>query len=258
MSWSVFHNYADATESQYNSYEQVIASKSGAVTNPSATGKVFDLATAKKNIENGTAPAVDKLIAGAVENPEMNVLVRRITDGDTIVALLPDSEIEQDVRLAGIDAPDKGHTGYKESSAWLEGVLLGQTITLRVDQKNAKDVYGRVIAVAVLGGRDICLESLKQGWSIFYPYAANIFVDNTAYKAAQDSAKAARLGIWGMILTPAEAVTPSAPTTAGPVTSDLQTFWEDLKTYYSGRMYASKSELVKLAAKYGLSTAGLG
>lgn len=225
LSWKVFHSYAAATQAQYDSYDKVIAAQSENITDPSATGKVFNLAEAKKNIENGTAPAVDTLIAGVLEAPAKPITVRRITDGDTIIALLPNEAIESTIRLAGIDAPEKGKTGYKESLAWLEAQLLGESITLQIDETNAKDSYGRIIATIQKAGKNINLESVKQGWSIYYPYMKNKYVNAKEYQDAQNTAKAASLGLWGIMgaITPSGALATAAKgkKAAVPVTEQM-------------------------------------
>ena len=214
--WNVFKNYGDATKLQYDSYEKVIAAQIGNVSDPSAAGKVFNLAEAKANIENGTAPAVTTLIAGVLEAPATIIKIRRITDGDTVVALLPNKAIESNIRLAGIDAPEKGKTGYKESLAWLESQLLGADVTLQVDEANAEDSYGRVIAVIIKNGVDMSLESVKQGWSTYYPYLKNKFVDEKVYKSAEDNARNSNLGIWALTGAGGIAPTPAATTTKKP------------------------------------------
>ena len=258
--WNVFRNYAKATRSQYETYEKVIAEKSGEIKDPTAAGKVFDIEEAKKNIENGTAPDVDKLIARVIISPEKIVKARSITDGDTILALLPNEAIESKIRLAGIDAPEKGKTGYKESRAWLETQILGSEVTLKIDPANAKDSYGRVIAVIMKNGEDINLKSVRAGWSTYYPYLKNKFVDDAAYRAAQDEAKAANLGIYGLaaaVTMKAEekagaVITPEVPEAEKEKITDVQTLWDKMKEFYTGRMYMSKKELTALKNKYSI------
>jgi len=63
MSWNVFKNYADATESQYAVYEGLINSKIGIPADPSADRKVFNVSTFEVSMKNGTTTVISELVA---------------------------------------------------------------------------------------------------------------------------------------------------------------------------------------------------
>jgi endonuclease YncB( thermonuclease family) len=283
--WNVFKSYAAATKLQYDAYEAVISKNAGSTGDPGVGGKVFNLTDFKKNLSAGTAPDVDKMIASQVEGAAETIKIRSIKDGDTILGLLPNTSIEQSIRLLGIDAPERGAIGYKESKTWLNSQLLGAEVTLQIDTAQPKDKYGRILAIVLKNGENISLKSLRAGWSIYYPYAGNIYVDEAAFKAAEAEAKAAKLGLWKLT----GAGEPSAPEELAKITkqefineavkfytgrmymskkelnalveaydtSEIEDLIDEIYTFYTGRMYMSKKELKELAAKYSLDVAGL-
>jgi micrococcal nuclease len=256
-SFNVFRNYAKATQSQYDVYDKVISAQIGTVSDPTAPGKVFNITEANKNIANGTSPAVDTMIAGVLEEPTTIIKIRSVTDGDTVKAILPNESIESTIRLLGIDSPEKGATGYKQSMAWLNSKLLGADVTLLIDPKNAKDNYGRVLAVIMKDGVNINLEEVKAGYAIYFPYEGNIHVDENEFMMAETSAKAANLGNWALTGAGEAPVnvtipeTPTAPAVKTKITE--QAFFEEMKKFYAGKMYMSKKELAELISKYDVS-----
>jgi len=257
--WDVFKTYASATKLQYDSYEAIINKQLGITTDPSAGGKVFNVTDFQKNLSAGNAPNIDKLIASQITEKPAAIKVRSITDGDTILTLLPDTGIEQSVRLLGIDAPEKGKTGYKESLAWLNSQLLGADVTLQIDPAQAKDKYDRVLAIVMKGSENINLKSLRNGWSIFYPYAGNIYVDAARFKEAETTAKNENLGIWALIAgakippTPTEEVSPVVKPAAELIKITKEEFFDAMKGFYVGRMYLSKKELAALVKQYDVT-----
>ena len=66
------------------------------------------------------------------------VVAARVIDGDTFVTR--DGET---VRLAGIDAPERGELGYGEAKNLLRAIISGQQ--LRFEQVK-QDKYGRTVA----------------------------------------------------------------------------------------------------------------
>lgn len=102
--------------------------------------------------------------------------VERIIDGDTIVVSVNwgDKRIEERVRLAGIDAPEKGDPYGAEATVWLTNLLKGERVSLPYHEGEAfeRDSFGRIIAYArrAPDGLDVCAEALRQGYARAYPY----------------------------------------------------------------------------------------
>jgi len=114
-----------------------------------------------------------------------------VVDGDTL-------EIAgQRIRLHGIDAPESrqectaggkawrcGQQSALELSAWIG------TATVTCSQV-ATDRYKRVVARCSVRGEDIGRWAVSQGWALDWPQYSR-----GEYKASQDQAKAAGVGIW--------------------------------------------------------------
>ncbi|TFH12477.1 MAG: hypothetical protein E4H02_13030 [Lentisphaerales bacterium] len=74
--------------------------------------------------------------------------VKRIIDGDTFTT---DSR-KNPIRLAGVDAPEKGERGAVKATNALKKLIQNKTVT--VDTK-ARDVYGRSVANVSVGGKSV-------------------------------------------------------------------------------------------------------
>jgi endonuclease YncB( thermonuclease family) len=74
--------------------------------------------------------------------------VTRVIDGDTFET----ASRKHPVRLAGVDAPEKGEPGYAQAKRALEQLVAGQTV--EVDTQ-ARDAYGRSVARVKAGGRSV-------------------------------------------------------------------------------------------------------
>ena len=91
-------------------------------------------------------------------------IVERVIDGDTIVV-----ENNTHVRLLGINTPEKKELYHDEAMNFLSGLILNKTIKLEYG-KEKKDRYGRVLAYAILDGKNINLEQVKNGFANYYIY----------------------------------------------------------------------------------------
>jgi methylphosphotriester-DNA--protein-cysteine methyltransferase len=92
-----------------------------------------------------------------------------IIDGDTFE--LSNGDL---IRLADVDAPEQGHTGFQESFDALKSLIFGKAIYLDID-----DIYGttlegegdRYVCVVYLGnGLNINLELLNEGYASLYDH----------------------------------------------------------------------------------------
>jgi len=119
---------------------------------------------------------------------ELTCTVKTVYDGDTLTARCPGGEVK--VRMFGIDAPEMGQKpwGHAAKTA-LQGLLPDRGIQLRVQDQ---DRYGRTVAQAFVGDRDVGLEMVRLGQAVMYEQYNN----SPAYRQAQNEAKQARRGIW--------------------------------------------------------------
>ena len=74
--------------------------------------------------------------------------VTRIIDGDTFLT----AKRKRPIRLANVDAPERGRRGGKAATKFLRGLIGGEYVT--VDTK-ARDVYGRAFANVRVGRKSV-------------------------------------------------------------------------------------------------------
>lgn len=117
-----------------------------------------------------------------------------ISDGDTIT-VLDASKTQHKVRLAGIDAPEKGQPFGKASKEYLSGLIFQRTVALDCHKR---DRYGREICRVFRGGTNIPLEQVRAGYAWHYvAYAKDqTLVERTAYTKAESDARTVRRNLW--------------------------------------------------------------
>ena len=131
-----------------------------------------------------------------------------IEDGDT-VTILDAGNVQHRVRLAGIDAPERGQQGAQRSRESLAALVYEQPVRVA---SHKRDPYGRIVGTlwvappgAPCRGRPECPATLDAGlaqlqagrawW--FRRYAAEQRVEERAsYEAAERDARARRIGLW--------------------------------------------------------------
>ena len=99
-------------------------------------------------------------------NEKEEVFVERVIDGDTIEA----ENRNESIRLLGINTPERGEFLYQEAKEFLEQEILGKNVTLEFT-KDRYDKYDRTLAYVFLGGRNINLELVENGFANYYFYS---------------------------------------------------------------------------------------
>ena len=120
--------------------------------------------------------------------------VVNVADGDTIT-LLDGNRQQHKIRLAGIDAPEKGQAYGQRSKQHLSELAFG---------KDAKadcykvDRYDRDVCTVYVNGQDIGLAQLDAGLAWWFRKYAHEQLprDRIDYEAAEDRAAADRIGLW--------------------------------------------------------------
>ena len=82
-----------------------------------------------------------------------------ITDGDTLTVMRNGHLVEK-IRLAGIDAPEKGQPFGNVSKAELAALVSDQIVYVG---RTGKDRYGRTLARITTPGIDVNLQMVRQG-----------------------------------------------------------------------------------------------
>lgn len=89
------------------------------------------------------------------------VVVTRVIDGDTV-----ELDNGDEVRLIGIDAPERGSCGYEEATARLTDLSQGKAATLEPGASDDMDKYDRLLRYLVVGGTDAGEVLLSEGLAV--------------------------------------------------------------------------------------------
>ena len=73
---------------------------------------------------------------------DATTIVSQVIDGDTF-----DTTSEGRIRLADVDAPETGESGYSGARNFLIGLVNGKTVYLDIDDVYRTDKYGRLVCV---------------------------------------------------------------------------------------------------------------
>ena len=111
-----------------------------------------------------------------------------VHDGDTVTCL-DDTNAQQKVRLAEIDAPELGQDFGKVSRDSLAEMVFGKTVQVTDD---GKDRYGRWVGHLNVNGTDVNRQMIATGNAWHYTDYSN----DLSLEALQQQAQQRRLGLW--------------------------------------------------------------
>lgn len=121
--------------------------------------------------------------------------VLRMADGDSFrLRAVDGSEVE--VRMHGIDAPERAQPYGRTAASALERHLHGKRLEIEIIEE---DDYGRQVGVVYVNGENINLAMVRDGHAWWYEYYA---ANNEALAEAQRNAVSRRLGLWAAAETP--------------------------------------------------------
>lgn len=136
-------------------------------------------------------------IATASPPPAFDAVVVKISDGDTINAVIPGTTQTFRVRLACIDSPESRQIGGKDAKDNLTAILPIGTV-VQVLPMAPNDRYNRILAFVFSGKGNINLKQVVAGQAWFYSeYRRTCPEYAPALRAAEIEAKLNRLGLWG-------------------------------------------------------------
>jgi micrococcal nuclease len=119
---------------------------------------------------------------------ELRGKVVKIADGDTLTILDGSNEPHR-IRLAGIDAPEKGQPFGTKARETLAGKVFGQTVRIEVSDV---DRYRRQVGRIYLGNRFVNMEMVRDGFARRY-----VTYDKPGeFTAAEAEAREHRRGLW--------------------------------------------------------------
>lgn len=127
-----------------------------------------------------------------------------VVDGDTLSVRQASGSLAY-VRLVGIDTPEEVRPDYPTECGAEEAARSmrrlapeGAVALLRRDSvADATDSYGRMLAHAVVNGRQLEIAQLRRGWAYVYRYDDQHFDGLDRFERAERHAREARLGVWG-------------------------------------------------------------
>ena len=139
---------------------------------------------------------------GVPAGKRLHARVVRDVDGDTIAARFANGS-EADVRLIGIDTPEDVKPDYpvecgsRAAAASMRRMAAGRRATLFTDPSQDRfDRYGRLLAYAFVGGRNVNLAQVRRGWAEVYVYDSNPFRLLRRFRQAQAAARRKGRGVW--------------------------------------------------------------
>lgn len=114
--------------------------------------------------------------------------VERVVDGDTLQVAGEGGKAVR-VRLAGIDAPERGQPFADRATTALRELAEGKMVKLAGDNH---DRYGRLVATVYAGDLNVNLEMVKRGMAWYYRQ----YKQDRALDDAERAAREAKLGLW--------------------------------------------------------------
>jgi len=100
------------------------------------------------------------------------------------------------IRILGIDAPELGRPWADVAGAYLDDLVHGKNISLKIQSSKPLDTYGRTLAICKMYKGDIAELMLSAGLARLMVFEDDIY-DPTSYELAEAMAKERRIGIWG-------------------------------------------------------------
>jgi endonuclease YncB( thermonuclease family) len=136
------------------------------------------------------------LFASPARAETLSGIVIGVADGDTIT-VLDDRLHQHKVRLAGIDAPEKGQDFGQRSKQNLAAMAHGRQVMV---EGHKIDRYGRFVGKVMVGGTDVNLRQIEMGLAWHYKAYEREQTpdDRDAYAAAENAAKGLRTGLWSL------------------------------------------------------------
>ena len=125
---------------------------------------------------------------------ELDGTIVGVADGDT-VTLLDANKTQHQIRLDGLDAPERSQPHGQHARQSLAALAHGRTA--RADCPKM-DRYGRAVCRVTIDGVDVGLEQIRRGFAWHYvKYAREQrAVERESYSRAESDARAANAGLW--------------------------------------------------------------
>lgn len=117
-----------------------------------------------------------------------------VIDGDTVDVLV-DGRDKYRIRVAGIDAPEKGQAFGQAAKRHMSDLIRGRDAQVEFTKR---DRYARIVGVVRLEGRDAGLALIQSGlaWHYVKYMSEQSPSDRESYASSESVARRARIGLW--------------------------------------------------------------
>ena len=141
------------------------------------------------------------LFAGPIHSKDYRYKVLKVQDGDTFIAT--DGNVKFRVRIAAMDAPEKGQPYSKIATYRLREMIQGKEVEI-IPVSDGLDRYSRVLGYVKLNNEDIALSLINEGLALYYRPTCKDYpadkkkynYDPQAYIKAEAQARKEKLNIW--------------------------------------------------------------
>ncbi len=146
--------------------------------------------------------SINESTSNAKSGERMQASVKDCHDGDTCRIVTETGHMWMNVRLAGVDAPERANRHKKSKGQpmgdaardFVNGQIAGKTVELeQVDL----DAYNRPVVVIWNGGKNLNMTLVEEGMAEAYRGPVKR-IDQGAYIKAEGRAKASAKGIWSL------------------------------------------------------------
>lgn len=117
--------------------------------------------------------------------------VVKVKDGDT-VAVLDSTKTVHNIRVAGVDAPEKNQDFGSVAKQFVSNQIFGKYVKVKIQ---TRDIYGREIAFIYYDNKSLSEELLKNGLAWHYTQ----YDKNKYLQFLEDNAKKQGVGLWIII-----------------------------------------------------------
>lgn len=136
------------------------------------------------------SPVEGQARVAASANVVFSARVVGVTDGDT-VKVLDEQKRQHTVRLAEIDAPERGQPWGDRSKQALSALVFGKVVAV---EQTDTDRYGRMVGRISSDGRDVNRTMVEQGAA----WAFRRYLKDHTLIETEAQARRKRVGLWSM------------------------------------------------------------
>ncbi len=147
-------------------------------------GKAFDAIHTTPETDEGEKDKLPQFVNAEVKG-------EYAIDGDTFITTTGER-----IRILGMDTPEIGQPWADVAQAYLDELIWGKSIRIKIQSHKPLDTHGRTLAICMMYKGDIAELMLSAGYARLMVFEDDVY-DPTSYELAEQMAKERRIGIWG-------------------------------------------------------------